>query len=384
MYQGRQILAVIVAAGTGSRMKADVPKQFLKIGGKTIIENTVSKFDENRYIDGFFVVVGSDYLDYAKMLMCGTEKLIEIVAGGRTRQESVFNALQKIEGNPIVLIHDGARPYVSDDIIEAVVHGAYNFGAAVPAMEVSDTIKSSVCLDGENTFVKASMDRSMLRSVQTPQGFEFELLKSAHVNAKEMAIQATDDATLVEAMGEPVCIVPGESQNIKITRKEDMPGEMRIGTGFDVHRLGEKLPLYLGGEKIPYEKGLLGHSDADVLTHAIIDALLGAAKLGDIGRHFPDTSPEYKDISSVKLLTRVGEMLRECGYRVVNIDATVMCEKPKLASFIDGMEKNIACALVIEKEQVNIKATTTEGLGYTGREEGIAASAVCLLGSIYK
>ncbi|MGP1570339.1 MAG: 2-C-methyl-D-erythritol 4-phosphate cytidylyltransferase [Eubacteriales bacterium] len=384
MYQEKQVLAIIVAAGKGTRMKIDVPKQFLKIDSKTMIEKTASKFDKNRYVDGFFVASDAEHLDYTKELLCNMLKLRGVVEGGETRQESVWNVLENIEENAIVLVHDGARPYVSDEIIESVISATYQFGAAIPVVEVSDTVKSIVALDDENVFVKSSIDRSMLRCAQTPQGFYAELLKNAHKYAQKNNIEATDDAMLVEIIGEQVYAVSGERKNIKITRKEDMPEGIRIGSGFDAHRLKAGVPLYLGGEKIPYEKGLTGHSDADVLAHAIIDALLGAAHLGDIGKLFPDTSDEYKGIRSIKLLERVGKLLCERGFRITNIDATVICEKPKLSPFIQKMERNIAKALKIEEEQVNVKATTTEGMGYAGRGEGIAATAICLIESIYK
>ena len=378
MYSGKEVLAVIVAAGTGSRMRTNIPKQFLKIGEKTVLEETVSKFEKNGYVDGIFVVVADKYREFGEKLFAGSEKIRKIVCGGKSRQESVYNALKQIEQEAYVLIHDGARPYVSDDIIKRVLAATADFGAAIPAVEISDTVKSLQVAEMQE-FVKESIPRNTLRCVQTPQGFLTKLIKEAHENARKAGFEGTDDAMLLEITGHTAAIVEGDVRNIKITRREDMPRDIRIGYGFDVHRLVMNLPLYIGGEKIPYDKGLLGHSDADVLIHAIMDALLGAAGLGDIGQHFPDTDDKYKGIQSIELLKEVKTLLRENGYRAVNIDATVMCENPKLAPFKEKMRLNIADALGIEGCRVNIKATTTEGLGYTGSGEGIAASSVCLL-----
>ena len=375
MYQNKRVLAIVVAAGNGSRMKTEIPKQFLKIGGETIIEKTVSRFEKNQYVDGFFVVVSEKYLEYAKGLLAGMKKL---------KGASVFSALEKIEDDALVLVHDAARPYVSDAIINSVIVAASDFGAAVPAIEIADTVKTVAAGESNNIFVLDTVDRSILRRVQTPQGFCAALLKRAYAHAQDNNFEGTDDSMLVEALGEKVSLIDGNAENIKITRTEDMPSENRVGYGFDVHKLVSDLPLYLGGEKIPYEKGLLGHSDADVLIHAIMDSILGAAHLGDIGKHFPDTASDYKGISSIKLLEKVKTMIRERGYRIVNIDSTVMCEAPKLAPFIEKMEQNIADALDISKEKVSVKATTTEGLGYTGRGEGIAASSVSLLEYTFK
>lgn len=384
MYQNKQVLAIVVAAGSGSRMKTEIPKQFLKIGGETIIEKTVSRFEKNQYVDGFFVVVSEKYLEYAKGLLAGMKKLKGVVVGGNKRQASVFSALEKIDDDALVLVHDAARPYVSDAIINSVIVAASDFGAAVPAIEIADTVKTVATGESNNIFVLDTVDRSILRRVQTPQGFCATLLKRAYAHAQNNNFEGTDDSMLVEALGEKVSLIDGNAENIKITRTEDMPSENRVGYGFDVHKLVSDLPLYLGGEKIPYEKGLLGHSDADVLIHAIMDSILGAAHLGDIGKHFPDTASDYKGISSIKLLEKVKTMIRERGYRIVNIDSTVMCEAPKLAPFIEKMEQNIADALDISKEKVSVKATTTEGLGYTGRGEGIAASSVSLLEYTFK
>lgn len=380
MQDNKKVIAIIVAAGSGSRMGISLPKQFMKIGSTTVLEEVARKFEKNRNIDGFFVVSSEEYLEYTQELLKDYKKLIAVVIGGKTRQASVKNALDAMKDEEcFVLVHDAARPYVRESLIDSVLKAAVEFGAAIPVIEETDTIKAVESLDGIRSFVKTTMDRSRLKRVQTPQGFSFSLLKEAYDNASKLGFEGTDDASLVEAIGEIVTVVHGDESNIKITRINDMPTENRVGNGFDVHKLKEGLPLVIGGEKIPYEKGLIGHSDADVLTHAVMDALLGAAKLGDIGRMFPDTEEAYKGANSISLLENVGGKIKEEGYEVINIDATVICEKPKLAEHIQRMEENIAQALQIETKRVNIKATTTEGLGYEGRGEGISASSVCLL-----
>lgn len=379
MYRGQKVIGIIVAAGKGSRMGFSLPKQFLKIGGSTMIEETGKIFEKNRYVDGFFVVSAPEYVDYVRGLFSENVKLIDVVEGGASRQESVRNALGEIQEECLILVHDGARPYLDDETVEKVLEGAFEFGAAVPVVELEDTVKSVVCTKDYKLFVKSTVDRDSLRRVQTPQGFKSELIKKAHKMALEMGIEGTDDACLVEAMGEIVAAVRGSGKNIKITRKEDMPGENRIGNGFDVHNLIEGRPLIIGGENIPYHKGLEGHSDADVLVHAIMDSLLGAANLGDIGGHFSDKDPKYKGVNSIELLKKVWELLEGKGYEVVNIDSVIMCQEPKLMPYIEAMKQNIAEALFIGVDRVSIKATTTEKLGFVGRQEGIAASSVCLL-----
>ena len=259
---------------------------------------------------------------------------------------------------------------MSRDVIKAVAEKAGETGAAIAAVPPKDTIRH---------IEEGTLDRSRLCCVQTPQGFRMELLKKAFEKAAADGFYGTDDASLVERLGHAVAIVPGEYSNIKITTPEDLTMEMRIGTGYDVHKLVEERDLILGGVTIPYEKGLLGHSDADVLTHALMDALLGAAALGDIGKLFPDNDDSFKGISSIELLRRVKSVLDDKGYSLGNADVTVICQKPKLAGYIDEMRVNIAAALETDVDRISIKATTTEKLGFTGRGEGIAAEAVCIL-----
>lgn len=368
MYQGRKVWAIIAAAGSGTRMGVDIPKQFLRIDGKPILQKCYEKVSSCKLVDEILVVTNEDYIETTEKLLPG----VKIVPGGKERQDSIAKGLNALEGakdEDIVLIHDGARPFVSKEIIERVVVSAAQDQAAIPGVMPKDTIRR-----GEMT-----LDRSELFAVQTPQGFSHKIIKKAYAKAFEDGFYGTDDAGLVERLGVKVMTVEGSYENIKITTKEDMPMTMKVGTGFDVHKLVEERDLILGGVKIPYEKGLLGHSDADVLIHAFMDALLGAAGLGDIGKHFPDADPKYKGISSIKLLKHVSDLLKDEGYDFVNGDITLICERPKIAGYIPEMKKNIADAMGIDPSLINIKGTTTEKLGFTGRGEGIASEAVCML-----
>ena len=350
-------------------MGTDVPKQFLPLGGKTILEKTMEPFLAEDVIDEIIVTLPEEEVDGAKNLL---PENVKIISGGKERQDSVAAALSF--ANPtsedIVLIHDGVRPYVDGEIIMATIEGAFDVGAATCAIPSTDTIRH---------LELGTLDRSKLFRIQTPQGFRGEVILTAYTKAKEEGFYGTDDAGLVERYGGEVKIVPGKESNIKITTKEDLPTKTRIGTGFDVHRLVEGRKLILGGVEVPYEKGLDGHSDADVAVHALMDALLGAASLPDIGRLFPDNDDSYKGISSLILLEKVGEKLKENGFQISNVDITIICQQPKLAPYIDAMKVNIAKVLNLETEDVGLKATTTEKLGFTGRGEGIAAEAVCLL-----
>ncbi len=373
----RKVYVIIGAAGSGKRMGTPQPKQFLKIGSRTILEQTVGTFAGCDFVEKILVVTHGDYLDYCGELLSDISKRkpLQVIAGGKERQDSIWKALESLKadgarGEDLVLIHDGVRPYVSKTLIWEVAEAAEAHGAAIAAVPPKDTIRH---LD------QGTLDRSRLCCVQTPQGFRFNLITAAFEKAMSEGFYGTDDAGLVERLGQPVTIVPGEYENIKITTPEDLTVEMRIGTGYDVHKLVENRALILGGVTIPYEKGLLGHSDADVLTHALMDALLGAAALGDIGKLFPDNDDSFKGISSLELLLRVKSVLDYQGYSLGNADLTIICQRPKLADYIDRMRENIAEVLAVDVNKISIKATTTEKLGFAGRGEGIAAEAVCLL-----
>lgn len=376
MYRNKKIAVIIAAAGSGKRMGSGIPKQFLKIEGKTVLVKTALAFSQNQYVDSFFVVTGQEFIEKSEKMLDGIDKFRGSVVGGKERQDSVYHGLKILPSDiDYVLVHDAARPFISQNIINRVIEKTVEKEAAVVAVPVKDTIK---IINTNNTF-KNTLIRSDLRGIQTPQGFKKELLLNAYEQAFKEEFYGTDDSSLVERMGVPVYAVDGEYSNIKITTKEDMPMECRIGTGYDVHRFSHNRKLILGGIEVPYELGLDGHSDADVLVHAIMDALLGAAALGDIGRHFPDNDEKYKGISSMKLLEHVENLLYNEGFNIGNIDATIIAQEPKLSPFIDDMKINIAETLKISHNKVNVKATTTERLGFTGRKEGIASEAVCIL-----
>lgn len=383
--------AVILAGGVGSRMQADKPKQFLKILGKTVLERTISAFDKSDKIDEIVVVVREDDLALAERIaqMMTLSKKISFTISGRCRAESAKNGFMAcIEGCDYVAIHDAARCLITPEMIDNVVEKAHKFGASTAVCGVSDTIKTV----DECGRIKSTIPRDTVFRAQTPQVFAKEIYIRALEGCKNLS-SITDDNMLVEDIGESIYTVDVGETNIKITTSDDLDiarnillmrgeqtmGGYRIGHGYDVHRFSDGRKLILGGVEIPCENGLLGHSDADVLLHAIMDSLLGAAALGDIGTHFPDTSDEYKGVSSLHLLTKVSDLIRKSGFSVVNVDATVVLQAPKIASYIPKMVSNIAFALGISERSVNVKATTEEGLGFTGSKEGAAAHSVAML-----
>lgn len=387
MYKNKKITVIIAAAGSGKRMGGGIPKQYLSIGGTPILIKTIKAFALNAFIDNILVVTNVDHINYLKdELSRFNIENIHVLAGGNQRQDSVYNGLMAMpKDTDYVIIHDGARPFVSQKIIGDTLEAVLDKNAVVTAVPVKDTITRQVLSKKKPLVLEKSFagleyfDRSSLFAVQTPQAFEKKLIMKAYKLAYKEGFYGTDEGMLVERLGHTVHMINGAYANIKITTKEDLPMENRIGSGYDVHRLVEGRKLILGGVPIPFEKGLLGHSDADVLVHAIMDALLGAAALGDIGNHFPEDDEEFKDISSMVLLKRVKKILLSKGYTIGNIDATVICQLPKISPFIAKMIENIGEILEIDENRINIKATTTEKLGYIGREEGIAAEAVCML-----
>ena len=369
------VTAILVAAGSSRRMGFDKLSHRLP-GGLTVLQTSLRAFENHPRVTELVLVAGAN-LDVCRQLAASCGKPCTAVSGGATRAESVRAGLAAASGE-IVAIHDAARPFVSEEVITAAIEAAEKNGAAAPAVPVKDTVKVA----GKDGRVLNTPDRSTLFAVQTPQCFRRELYCQALASVSgDKADLVTDDCSLFELAGLPVVLTAGDYANLKITTKEDLKGEntMRIGHGYDVHRLVEDRRLILGGVDIPYEKGLLGHSDADVLLHAISDALLGAAALGDIGKHFPDTDPRYKGADSLRLLQEVGRLIGEAGYTVGNIDATVLCQAPKLAPHIQTMRANIAGALGVDADCVSVKATTEEHLGFTGQGQGIAAHAVALL-----
>ena len=382
---------IIAAAGSSSRMGTGVDKQFVILAGKPVLWHTINVFKQLPQIHQILVTVSPGNAERVAALLQQTLADIpwQIVPGGAERQDSVRNALQLVSPSvELVLVHDGARPFVEPECVLKSMQAAAETGAAVVAVPVKDTIKLADAAGG----VKQTLDRSSLWQVQTPQTFRRELLLKAHEQAAAAGVVATDDAALVEWAGGSVSLVRGSYFNFKVTTPEDLvlaeavaaerSGRQmqRVGFGYDVHQFVAGRPLMLGGVEVPHDRGLEGHSDADVLLHAISDALLGAAGLGDIGKHFPDTDPRYKGISSLLLLREVCRKLKEAGYTAQNLDAVIAAQEPKLAPYIARMNETIAAALDIPVSQVNVKATTTEHLGFVGRKEGIAAQAVVMIG----
>lgn len=435
MLNNHTVAAIIVAAGNSRRMGFD--KLLYKIDGETVLEKSLHAFDVHPAVDELVVVAGLNS-DQVRPLLAHVKKPCRLVQGGETRADSVRNGVAAT-GAQYVAIHDAARPFVSQAVISDALSAAYVVGAAAPAVPVKDTVK----VVNDDGTVRGTPARDTLYAVQTPQCFYaplyrqvvaavetqevtddcslFELAgltvkmtkgdyKNVKITTPEDLPQAGEDAprehaqnvgtvqppvqkvsnTQPEQAPAPAQVrapqtAPQAAQAHKEPAKQPAPAQtpqvpsLRIGHGYDVHRLVENRPLILGGVTIPYEKGLLGHSDADVLTHAVMDAILGAAALGDIGHLFPDNDPAYDGADSIVLLREVGKVLKECGYTVQNLDATVLAQAPKLAPHIVAMRTNIARALNLPVQAVSVKATTEEGLGFTGTKQGIAAHSVCLL-----
>lgn len=370
-----QVTAIIVAAGASRRMGFDKLSYRLP-DGQTVLEKSCAALAAHPAVAQLVLVAGANR-ETCERIAQRCPKPCVVVAGGETRADSVRHGLEVASGE-LVAIHDAARPFVSQAVITAALQAAAQTGAAAPAVPVKDTIKVADA-DGR---VQNTPDRATLYAVQTPQCFSRKLyLEALERVTGEKAHLVTDDCSLFELAGFPVTLTQGDYENYKITTKEDLQKEktMRIGHGYDVHRLVEGRKLILGGVDIPYEKGLLGHSDADVLLHAVMDAVLGAAALGDIGKHFPDTDPAYKGADSLALTRAVAKLIAEHGYTVGNIDATILCQAPKLAPHIATMRQNIADAFGVSLDAVSVKATTEEHLGFTGEGLGIAAHAVALL-----
>ena len=371
------VFAVVLCGGSGTRMGAEQNKTLLRVGGVPAIVRSFQAFRAT--VDGVALVTraGEENVFSQTLAAYGCVPFA-IVPGGEDRQASALNGLRALPRDAeIALIHDGARPFVTEEIIRRVIDSVRQYGSGVAAVPARDTIKRA----DEKGRVLETLKRNELWQMQTPQGFYVKEMLLAHEAAPA---RYTDDAALMEAEGHPVYLVQGSPDNIKLTSPEDLRmvnGMLspRVGTGFDAHRLVAERELWLGGVKIPYEKGLLGHSDADVALHALMDALLGAAALGDIGKLFPDQDPAFKGISSVLLLKEVGRRLKENGFSVGNVDVTIVCQAPKLAPYIPDMRKTIASALAIPLEQVSVKATTTEHMGYEGSGEGISAQAAALV-----
>lgn len=383
---------IIPAAGFGTRMESELPKQFLELAGKPILVRTLRIFLEHPLVRTVVVALPAEHLESGKKQILpyfdgGLQQQLIFTPGGNTRQQSVQNGLgvlpAAIDG---VLVHDGARPMVTTEVIDRCIAGIKSHGAVIAAVPVKDTLKE---VDG--SLVTGTIDRSRLWQAQTPQAMQRKLLEQAYKHAEATGFSGTDEASLLEHAGIAVSVVTGSETNIKITRPDDLAiasGLLRkgstvikIGHGFDAHRLVEGRKLILGGVEIPYHLGLAGHSDADVLTHALMDGILGALGAGDIGRHFPDHNDRYRGADSLKLLATVMELARKKNMQLGNGDITVICQQPKLASHLPAMQAKLAVICDTAAENINIKATTTEKMGFAGRGEGISAHAVVLMHS---
>jgi len=376
---------VVVAAGRSTRCTGGLPKQFQEFGGSSVLEWSVRALADRPAVGGVVVVLAADELRGPRGAAARNwPGVAAVVAGGATRAESVLRGLEAAGALPFVLVHDAARPLVSAALVDAVVEATRRHGAAVPVVEIPDTVKA-VALGR----ILRTIPREELRLAQTPQGARRDWLRAALGAACRAGQEVTDEAAALEHSGHAVAAVPGEGANRKITTAEDL-GEarrslgprgsaLRVGTGFDVHRLDPDRPLVLGGLPFPGEAGLSGHSDADVVLHAAMDALLGAAGLGDIGTHFPPDDERFEGAASTVLAGRVRELVEESGFDVVNLDLTVLAEAPRIAPRSAEMRRTIAECLRIDASRVGVKATTLERLGALGRGEGIACQAVALL-----
>jgi 2-C-methyl-D-erythritol 4-phosphate cytidylyltransferase/2-C-methyl-D-erythritol 2,4-cyclodiphosphate synthase len=385
--------AVIPASGLGKRLGKH-GKTFLEIAGKPLLAHTLLIFEGCADIDEIVLVVRREQISDAEALVgrYGLTKVSAIVPGGRERQDSVRCGLSAVSStSQIVVIHDAARPFITCQAISDSVAAAREHGAAVVAVPEVDTVKSS--LDG--AFVESTLQRERLWAVQTPQTFKKEIIEAAFDKAGRDGFTGTDDASLVERMGVPVKIVMGSYQNIKVTTPSDIPiaeailkergldmesaPVYRVGHGYDIHRFSPGRRLLLGGVEFPGQDGLLGHSDADVLLHAVADALLGAAGMGDIGKYFPDSDPAFKDADSMNLLSMAGKVVADKGWKIGNVDVTLVAQRPKLSPHVPQIQQNIARALKISPDQVGVKATTREGLGAIGEGLGIECHSVALI-----
>ena len=385
------VSAIIAAGGRGARLGGDRPKQFLSLGGRPILQRSVDAFVQSDRIADVVVALPRDLVEDVPDYLCGCAKLVEIVEGGERRQDSVANAFVLVADRAdVVVIHDAARPLVSADLIRRTVDAAVECGAAIAALLATDTVKRG---DADGVIVD-TLPRGEIFLAQTPQACRAGVLRDALALAGR-SVDATDEATLAERAGHRVRLVDGDPRNMKITDADDLAtaerligapapspvaaATLRIGNGYDLHRLVVGRRLVLGGVVIPFEKGLDGHSDSDAVCHAITDAILGAAAAGDIGRHFPDSDAMWKDADSLALLARAARIVGGAGFSVVNVDVAVIAERPKLVPYVDAMRANLARALGVAVDRVSVKGKTNEGADSTGAGASIAAHAVALL-----
>lgn len=369
---------LIVAAGSGQRLGGEVPKQYLPLAGRSVLRRSIDAFAGHTGIDAIRVVISPDHDELYRLSTEGL-KILPPVNGGAARQESVRNGLESLaELKPDkVLIHDAARPFVTADVIDGVLAALDRHPGAIPAVPVIDTLKR-----GKDGLIGGTIDRGGLWRAQTPQGFRFQAILDAHRKLSDK--QLTDDAALLEAQGMNVELVPGAEGNFKITTMEDFERAKHLlgtgqvfctGNGFDVHKFTAGDHVTICGVRVPHSHALEGHSDADVGLHAITDAILGTIGAGDIGQHFPPTDARWKGADSAAFLSHAASLVRDRGGSVVHVDVTIICERPKVGPHREAMVRRVAEILGLAPQRVSVKATTTEGLGFAGRREGIAAQA---------
>ena len=382
------VSAIIAAAGRGLRFGAAQPKQLLTLAGIPILQHSVDAFIRCEIVSSVVVALPPELASEPPAYLRARTKPVHIVSGGDRRQDSVAHAFAVIADRAdVVAIHDAVRPLVTDAVIRRTVDAAAESGAAIAAIRARDTVKRA---DRAGTIIE-TLSRDEIYLAQTPQAFRTAVLR----DALALAHDATDEATLAERAGHQVRLVEGDVRNVKITDAGDLvmaenlvradaaPGPaLRIGNGYDLHRLVAGRPLILGGVAIPFEKGLEGHSDADAVCHAVTDAILGAVGAGDIGKHFPDTDGAWKGANSLDLLARAAAMVRNGGFTIANVDVIVITQKPKLAPHIDAMRRNLAGALACDRSQISVKGKTNEGVDSTGAGDAIAVHAVALLSRI--
>ena len=389
------VSAIIAAGGRGTRVGSASPKQLLTLGGRTILQRSFDALAQHDRIDEVIVALPSDLVSSPPAYLSASRKPVHIVSGGARRQDSVANAFSRVSAlADVVVIHDAARPFASAALITRVIAAAAEGGAAIAALQASDTVKEAAEAPGLRV-VERTLRRESVFLAQTPQAFTRRVLQDAIVVGTRAPGTATDEASLAEQAGHAVRLVDGESTNIKITTERDLEVSKailgirdagcesapltRVGIGYDLHRLEAGRPLVIGGVRIPYDTGLAGHSDADVLCHAVTDAILGAAAAGDIGQHFPDTDPTWKNANSVELLRKAVHIVRDAGYAVVNVDAIIVAERPKLLPHVPAIRASLAQAIAVDVSAVSVKGKTNEQVDALGRNEAIAVHAIALL-----
>lgn len=406
-----RVSAIIVAGGRGERLGGTVPKQFLEVGGRSLLQRSVDALAASPLVSEVIVVVPATYVEQVSSTLATTGSRLRVTAGGSRRQDSVAAGFDLVGADvDVVLVHDAARAFVKPDLIARVVAQAGAHGAAIAALRVRDTVKRGV-QSGDVVVVAETIPRESVHLAQTPQGFTRQVLAEA-VALGRSGREATDEAALAEAAGHVVILVEGDPDNIKVTtpadlpvadaiarqidrdeRREAMPVEddttralpsratlpFRIGIGYDSHRFQAGRPLILGGVRVPSDRGLIGHSDADAVCHAVTDAVLGAACLGDIGKLFPDNDPRWKDADSIGMLEGAMARVRAAGYRVGNVDLVVICERPKIGPHALAMRERLAGVLGVPPGDISIKGKTNEGVDAIGRGEALAVHAVAIL-----